>query len=292
VSREISRNRGCSKYRAARADDRAWAEARRPKTCLLANNRALRKLVAKKLQEDWSPQQIAGWLAATRGSDGTMRVSHETIYRTLYLRARGVLHRELVASLRSGRTMRKGKRASTHGQKRGQIIDAVSIRERPAAIGARATPGHWEGDLITGAKNTHVATLVERYSRYLILVRVRGKDTVSVVGALIHKVKQLPRGLLLSLTWDRGTELAMHKIFTKETGVPVYFCDPKSPWQKGTNENTNGLVRQYLPNGLDLSAFSQHDLDVIAVRLNSRPRKILGFLSPRARITGAVAVTR
>ena len=290
VSREIARNRGRSKYRAALADDRAWIAAKRPKTCLLAKNKKLRKLVAEKLQEDWSPQQISGWLAATKRGP-TMRISHETIYRSLYLKTRGVLQRKLIACLRSRRTMRRGKRSSTEGQRRGQIIDAVSIRDRPSEIETRATAGHWEGDLIAGARNTHIATLVERYSRYLLLVRINGKDTASVVGALIQKVKQLPKGLLLSLTWDRGTELAMHKVFTKETGIPVYFCDPRSPWQRGTNENTNGLLRQYFPNGLGLSSYSQHDLDVIALRLNRRPRKTLGFLSPRARITGAVAAT-
>jgi len=290
VSREIARNRGRSKYRAALADDRAWIAAKRPKTCLLAKNKKLRKLVAEKLQEDWSPQQISGWLAATKRGP-TMQISHETIYRSLYLKTRGVLQRELIACLRSRRTMRRGKRSSTEGQRRGQIIDAVSIRDRPSEIETRATAGHWEGDLIAGARNTHIATLVERYSRYLLLVRINGKDTASVVGALIQKVKQLPKGLLLSLTWDRGTELAMHKVFTKETGIPVYFCDPRSPWQRGTNENTNGLLRQYFPNGLGLSSYSQHDLDVIALRLNRRPRKTLGFLSPRARITGAVAAT-
>jgi len=290
VSREIARNRGRSKYRAALADDRAWIAAKRPKTCLLAKNKKLRKLVAEKLQEDWSPQQISGWLAATKRGP-TMQISHETIYRSLYLKTRGVLQRELIACLRSRRTMRRGKRSSTEGQRRGQIIDAVSIRDRPSEIETRATAGHWEGDLIAGARNTHIATLVERYSRYLLLVRINGKDTASVVGALIQKVKQLPQGLLLSLTWDRGTELAMHKVFTKETGIPVYFCDPRSPWQRGTNENTNGLLRQYFPNGLALSSYSQHELDVIALRLNRRPRKTLGFLSPRARITGAVAAT-
>ena len=292
VSREIARNKGPTKYRAARADDRAWAQAKRPKACLLATSKALRALVAEKLKADWSPEQIAGWLAATSGGDAAMRVSHETIYRSLYLQTRGVLHRELVGRLRSKRTMRRGKRSSTDGQKRGQIIDAVPIHERPAEVNARLKPGHWEGDLITGAKNTHVATLVERYSRYVILVRVGGKDSASVVGALIEKVKELPQGLLLSLTWDRGTELAMHKLFTKETGVPVYFCDPKSPWQRGTNENTNGLLRQYLPNGLVLSGYSQLELDLIALRLNRRPRKTLGFVSPRDRIIGAVAPTR
>lgn len=292
VSREIARNNGRSKYRAAAADDRAWNAAKRPKTCLLARNSKLRKLVAQKLLEDWSPEQISGWLATARGDDVTMQVSHETIYRTLYQQARGVLKRELLARLRSKRTMRRGKRSSTDGQRRGQIVDAVSIRDRPAEVDARATPGHWEGDLITGAKNTHIATLVERYSRYVLLVRVPGKDSASVVGALIKKVKELPRGLLLSLTWDRGTELAMHKFFSKETDVPVYFCDPKSPWQRGTNENTNGLLRQYFPRGVTFSTYSQHDLDVIALRVNGRPRKTLGFLSPRDRIVGGVAATR
>lgn len=292
VSREVARNGGRAKYRAALADDRAWAAAKRPKVCLLARNKALRRLVAEKLYEDWSPEQIAGWLAVRSGNDVAMRVSHETIYRSLYLQTRGVLRRELVAHLRSRRTMRRGKRSCTEGQQRGQIIGAVSIRDRPDEIDARAKPGHWEGDLITGAKNTHVATLVERYSRYLLLVRVNGKDTANVVGALIEKVKQLPQGLIRSLTWDRGTELAMHKSLTRETGVPVYFCDPKSPWQRGTNENTNGLLRQYLPSGLDLSTYSQHELDIIALRLNRRPRKTLGFISPRDRITGTVAATR
>lgn len=289
VSREVARNGGRFKYRAARADERAWAKAKRPKKSLLAKNCALRKLVAAKLQEDWSPEQIAGWLAVKYARDSEMRVSHEAIYRTLYLHTKGSLHRQLLERLRTKRKMRKGKRSTTNGQKRGQIVDAVSIHERPAEIAARVKPGHWEGDLITGRRNTHVATLVERYSRYLLLVRVEGKDSANVVGALVGKVRSLPRGLFLSLTWDRGTELAMHKAFTQATGVPVFFCDPKSPWQRGTNENTNGLLRQYLPQGLDLSVFSQHELDVLAMRLNRRPRKILGYLSPRARITGVAA---
>ena len=291
VSREIARNGGRAKYRAVRADDRAWSNAKRPRVSLLASNRALRNLVASKLRDDWSPQQISGWLAARFAKHSNMRLSHETIYRSLYLRTRGALHRQLIDRLRTKRKMRRGKKASTNGQRRGQIIDAVSIHDRPAEITARSKPGHWEGDLITGGRNTHIATIVERYSRYLILVRVKGKDSASVVGALIRKVNGLPRGLFLSLTWDRGTELAMHKRFTRETGVPVYFCDPKSPWQRGTNENTNGLVRQYFPKGLELSAFTQHELDTIAVRLNRRPRKILGFHSPRSRITGGVATT-
>lgn len=289
VSREVSRNGGRSRYRAARANDRAWENAKRPKTSLLAERPALRKLVARKLQDDWSPEQIAGWLATKYARDSAMRISHEAIYRTLYLRAKGVLAKHLVEQLRTKRKMRKGKRSSTDGQNRGQIIEAVSIHDRPVEIASRSRPGHWEGDLIAGKGNSHIATLVERYSRYLLLVRVVGKDSASVVRALIRRVNEMPRGLFLSLTWDRGTELAMHKVFTKHTGVPVFFCDPKSPWQRGTNENTNGLLRQYFPKGLDLSTFSQHELDVIAVRLNRRPRKILGFHSPRARITGVAA---
>jgi IS30 family transposase len=291
ISREVARNGGPKKYRAARAEERAWEKAKRPKTSALALKPALRRIVASKLQDDWSPEQIAGWLAARYPDNPERRVSHETIYRSLYLWTRGVLHRELLGRLRTKRRMRKGKKWSTEGQRRGQIVDAVSIHERPADVAARVKPGHWEGDLITGGRNTHIATLVERYSRYLILVRVTGKDSGSVVNALIRKVNALPQGLFLSLTWDRGTELAMHKLFTERTRVPVYFCDPRSPWQRGTNENTNGLVRQYFPPGIDLSAFTQHELDLIAVRLNRRPRKILGFASPRSRITGGVAPT-
>lgn len=291
ISREVARNGGQARYRAAQADERAQAKAKRPKASLLALRPGLRRIVAAKLQDDWSPEQIAGWLAVKHANDPRMRISHETIYRSLYLQTRGVLHRELLDRLRTKRRMRRGKGWSTEGQRRGQIVDAVSIHERPAQVAARTKPGHWEGDLITGRRNTHVATLVERYSRYVILVRVEGKDSASVVGALVRKVNALPGGLFLSLTWDRGTELALHKRFTARTGVPVYFCDPKSPWQRGTNENTNGLVRQYIPPGLDLSALTQHELDLISARLNRRPRKILGFTSPRSRITGGVAPT-
>lgn len=291
ISREVGRNGGPGRYRAAQADERAVDKARRPKAPALALRPRLRRIVAARLQDDWSPEQIAGWLATKYPNDPRMRVSHETIYRSLYLQARGVLHRELLDHLRTRRRMRKGRSWSTEGQRRGQIIDAVSIHERPAHVAARTRPGHWEGDLITGGRNTHVATLVERYSRYVILVRVEGKDSASVVGSLVRKVNALPPGLFLSLTWDRGTELAMHKRFTTRTGVPVYFCDPKSPWQRGTNENTNGLVRQYIPPGLDMATLSQHELDLISARLNRRPRKILGFQSPRSRITGGVALT-
>ena len=220
-----------------------------------------------------------------------MRVSHETIYRSLFIQARGVLKRELIGHLRSGRVMRRAKNASTAGQARGQIIDAISIRERPAEIEDRAIPGHWEGDLITGSNNTHIATLVERHSRFTMLVKVNGKDTASVVTALTKQVRKLPAELRRSLTWDRGMELAEHKRFTVATNVQVYFCDPQSPWQRGTNENTNGLLRQYFPKGTDLSQYSQVDLNKIALRLNQRPRKTLGFHTPAAKLEASVALT-
>ena len=291
ISREVQRNGGVAKYRAAKADDRAWRSAKRPKLSKLASNRKLKALVAEKLHADWSPQQIAGWLKAT-GRPKSMQVSHETIYRSLYVQTRGVLGRELLDRLRSGRRFRRGKTSTTAGQTRGQIVGAVSIHDRPAVVETRKRPGHWEGDLVSGANNTHVATLVERYSRYLVLVKLHGKDTRSVVDALSRKINSLPSGLFLSLTWDRGTELARHKALTKSTGVKVYFCDPHSPWQRASNENANGLLRQYLPDGLSLNTFTQHDLDVLALRMNRRPRKILGYLSPRERIIGRLAPTR
>ena len=290
VSREITRHGGAARYRAAEAESQAWDQARRPKLCLLARNSELQRVVARKLQLDWSPQQIAGWLKAHFAHDGGMRVSHETIYRSLFIQARGVLKRELIGHLRSGRVMRRAKNASTAGQARGQIIDAISIRERPAEIEDRAIPGHWEGDLITGSKNTHIATLVERRSRFTMLVKVNGKDTASVVTALTKQVRKLPAELRRSLTWDRGMELAEHKRFTVATDVQVYFCDPQSPWQRGTNENTNGLLRQYFPKGTDLSQYSQVDLNKIALRLNQRPRKTLGFHTPAAKLEASVAL--
>ena len=221
-----------------------------------------------------------------------MRVSHETIYRSLFIQARGVLKKELMGHLRSRRMMRRSKLASTQGQPRGQIIDAVSIHDRPAEVEDRAIPGHWEGDLLSGAKNTHIATLVERQSRFTMLVKVAGKDTKSVVSALTKQVRTLPSQLRCSLTWDRGLELASHKDFTVATKVQVYFCDPSSPWQRGTNENTNRLLRQYLPDGTDLSKFTQSDLNKIARRLNQRPRKTLGFRTPASKLGDSVAVTR
>ena len=202
-----------------------------------------------------------------------------------------MLKKELLAHLRTRRRMRRSKRASTAGQTRGQIVDAVSISARPATVEDRAIPGHWEGDLLTGAKNTHIATLVERQSRFVQLVQVAGKDTTTVVQALIREVQQLPVGLMTSLTWDRGTEMAQHKVFTVATDVAVYFCDPQSPWQRGTNENTNGLLRQYFPTGTDLSMYTQEDLNAVALKLNTRPRKTLGFLTPGAILGTSVAST-
>jgi IS30 family transposase len=291
VSREITRHGGRTRYRAADADAAAWQWARRPKQCRLACRPRLRRLVAEKLQLDWSPEQIAGWLRRTFPQDETLRVSHETIYRSLFVQARGVLKRELIKHLRSHRVMRHAKQATTKGQPRGQIIDAVSIRDRPAAVEDRAVPGHWEGDLIAGAKNTHIATLVERQSRFTLLVKVDGKDSTTVVSALTTQVKKLPAALRLSLTWDRGTELAQHKQFTVATDVRVYFCDPQSPWQRGTNENTNRLLRQYFPKGTDLSVHSQTDLDTVASRLNQRPRKTLDFSTPADKLRSSVAPT-
>jgi IS30 family transposase len=292
ISREVARDGGASGYRAASADERAWNAARRPQPCLLARNTRLRRIVARKLGLDWSPQQISGWLVRTYPDDKAMRVSAETIYRSLFIQARGVLKKELQAHLRSRRTMRRAKKATSHGQPgRGDIADAVSIRERPAEAADRAVPGHWEGDLLAGANNSHVATLVERRSRFTMLVKVRGKDTQSVVGALRRRVRTLPKELRVTLTWDRGKELAEHKRFTIATDVKVYFCDPRSPWQRGTNENTNGLLRQYLPKYTDLSRASQDDLNAIARRLNTRPRKTLGYRTPAAILERDVALT-
>lgn len=292
VSREVARNGGQSRYRATEADKDAWGRALRPKRCRLAIHRRLRQMVATKLALDWSPEQIAGWLEQRYPGDKTMRVSHETIYRSLFIQARGVLKRQLLGHLRSRRMMRRSQKATTTGQPRGQIVDAVSIRERPAEIEDRAMPGHWEGDLLSGARNTHIATLVERQSRFTLLVKVAGKDTVSVVKALSKQVRRLPAELRQSMTWDRGTELANHKDFTIATDVKVYFCDPQSPWQRGTNENTNRLLRQYFPAGTDLSTFTQRQLNRVAQRLNQRPRKTLGFQTPAPTLSTSVASTR
>jgi IS30 family transposase len=284
ISREINRNGGRDRYRAGAADARAWVAARRPKVCKLGRERRLQQLVANKLRLDWSPEQIAGWLDRSFPLDDSMRVSHETIYRSLFIQARGVLERELLRHLRSRRLIRRARTSTTAEQSRGRIVDAISIRERPADVADRAIPGHWEGDLISGSKNSHIATLVERQTRFTKLVRVEGKDATSVAAALSRQVRTLPAELRRTLTWDRGSEMAQHKKFTIATNVKVYFCDPKSPWQRGTNENTNRLLRQYFPDGTDLSAYSQSDLNDVALRLNGRPRKILGFLSPAEKL--------
>ena len=291
VSREIERHGGRNTYRASSADTQAWDQARRPKPCRLATHNGLQRIVAHKLKLDWSPEQIAGWLKLKFANNESMRVSHETIYRSLFIQARGVLRKELIGHLRSRRMMRRSKNASTDGQPRGRIVDGVSIRERPTDVEDRAIPGHWEGDLITGSKNTHIATLVERHSRFTMLVKVQGKDTTSVVAALSKQVRKLPSELRRSLTWDRGMEMAHHKKFTVATDVQVYFCDPQSPWQRGTNENTNRLLRQYFPKGTDLSGYSQSDLNKVALRLNQRPRKTLEFHTPADKLAVSVAIT-
>lgn len=291
ISREVARNGGRRRYRPSRAEERASRQALRPKPCRLATDPDLCAVVAERLESRWSPQQVSGWLKATYPGRSEMQLSHETIYRSLFVQARGVLKRELLAHLRSRRIMRRGKTASTTGQTRGQIIGAVSIRDRPAEIEDRAVPGHWEGDLLSGARNSHIATLVERRSRFVMLVRVGGKDSGSVVEALVRQVGRLPQGLMASLTWDRGTELAFHRRLTLATEVAVYFCDPQSPWQRGSNENTNGLLRQYFPRGMDLSGLSQDDLDAVALSLNTRPRKTLGYRTPADTLNEAVALT-
>lgn len=291
VSREVGRHGGRRRYRAAVADAEAWDRALRPQRCRLAQHPALRARVAEKLAIDWSPQQIAGWLKRTYPKDADMQVSHETIYLSLFVQSRGVLKQALIRHLRRRKTMRRSQHATTAGQTRGQIVDAVSIRERPASIEDRAIPGHWEGDLLAGKSNSHIATLVERQSRYVMLVRLSGKDTNSVVRALTRRVRALPKGLMSSLTWDRGMELAAHKSFSVATNVRVYFCDPHSPWQRGSNENTNGLLRQYFPDGTDLSTYTQANLNAVARRLNMRPRKTLDYNTPADRLAACVAST-
>jgi len=289
VSREVRRHGGRRRYRASVADARAWASSRRPKVCRLATRPALRDAVAAKLALEWAPQQIAGWLRHAYPDDPEMHVSHETMYLSLFVQSRGVLKKALIAHLRQRRTSRRPKCAAPHPG--GHIVGAVSIRERPATADDRAVPGHWEGDLLVGAQHSHVATLVERHSRYVCLIRLAGRDTQTVVRALTQHVQRLPEGLMATLTWDRGNELAHHRAFSIATGVQVYFCDPQSPWQRGTNENTNGLLRQYFPTGTDLSKFSQRQLDAIALRLNTRPRKTLGYRTPADILAETVAST-
>jgi len=291
VSREIQRNGGRRKYRASKADQAAWDRAHRPKTCKLAKNRKLAYIVAEKLQLEWSPDQIAGWLKSTYPDSENDRVSHETIYKTLFIQARGALKKELIQYLRKPRAMRRSRHHTQKTKDHGRISNTVSIRERPAEVEDRAVPGHWEGDLICGSNNSQIATLVERHTRYVMLVRVPSKDTKTVVNALIKQAHKLPRELYKSLTWDHGKEMADHQRFSLDTGIKVYFCDPQSPWQRGSNENTNGLLRQYFPKGMDLSNVHQNRLNAVARRLNGRPRKTLEYRTPAERFAECVAST-
>ena len=289
ISRELKRNGGQAGYRASRADQAAWDRGRRPKTGKLAAHRALARLVTGKLRRQWSPEQVAGWLKRTYPDDTSRQVSPETIYRSLFIQARGALKKELVEHLRRSRVMRRSRHHTQKTDEHGRITDTVSISERPASVEDRAVPGHWEGDLLFGSKHSQIATLVERQTRYVMLVKVAGKDTQTVITALIKNARKLPDELYQSLTWDRGKEMADHKRFTLATDIKVYFCDPQNPWQRGSNENTNGLLRQYFPKGTDLSGYSQAKLNAVARRLNERPRKTLNFETPAERFHQTVA---
>ena len=289
ISREIERNGGQGCYRANQADQAAWDRARRPKTCKLAENRKLAHIVAGKLRWQWSPEQIAGWLKRTYPGDENYQVSHETIYRSLFIQARGALKKELLQHLRRTRVMRRSRHYTQKTDNHGRITDTVSISERPASVEDRAVPGHWEGDLLCGSRNSQIATLVERHTRYAMLVKIASKDTETFINALIKNARKLPQELYKSLTWDRGKEMAGHKRFTLATDIKVYFCDPQNPWQRGTNENTNGLLRQYFPKGTDLSVYSQAKLNAVARKMNERPRKTLNYETPAERFSRSVA---
>ena len=289
ISREIRRNKSQRGYRAHSAEYRAQRRARRPKACLLERYARLREVVIEKLQHNWSPRQISGYLIEQFPDDLSMRVSPETIYRSLFIQARGVLKKDLIKHLRTGRRIRRAKASSARLiPAHGQILDAVRISQRPAEVEDRAVPGHWEGDLLVGSKHTKIATLVERQSRYVMLVKMPADDSKSIVDALARAMQKLPAELRRSLTWDRGSEMAQHKRFTVATDVQVYFCDPHSPWQRGSNENTNGLLRQYFPKGTDLSRYSQPYLDKIGRELNERPRETLGFRTPAVKLAEAL----
>lgn len=289
ISREINRNGGLASYRASTADQAAWDRAHRPKPCKLVANPELARIVAGKLQRLWAPEQIAGWLKHEYPGDEHFQVSHETIYRSLFIQARGALKKELLQYLRRTRAMRRSRHHTQKTGDHGRILNTVSISERPATVEDRAVPGHWEGDLLIGSKNSQMATLVERQSRYVMLVKVAGHDTETVINALIKHAHKLPRELYQSLTWDRGHEMADHSRFTLATDIQVYFCDPRSPWQRGSNENTNGLLRQYFPKGMDLSVYSQAKLNAVARQLNTRPRKTLNYETPAERFNQFVA---
>lgn len=292
VSREISRNGGPSAYRATQAERRAWDQALRPKPSKLVLNARLRRAVIVKLKRYWSPQQIAGWLKHRYPGNEAMQVSHETLYLSLYVQTRGALKKELLQYLREKRTIRQSRYGKPETDKRGKIPNAVPISQRPATVEDRAIPGHWEGDLICGPTIHSVVTLVERRTRYVMLIKVKNRETETVINALIKNARRLPSELYKSLTWDRGVEMTNHEKFTVATNIQVYFCDPKSPWQRGTNENTNRLIRQYLPKGTDLSKVLQSQLSKIARELNERPRKTLDYHTPAERLSDCVAATR
>ena len=291
ISREVNRNGGRRRYRASNADQTAWHRARRPKTCKLVQNRDLARVVAVKLKKLWSPTQIAGWLKRAYPNDENLQVSHETIYRSLFIQARGALKKELLQHLRRTRPMRRSRHYTQKTDNHGKISNTVSISERPAAVEDRAVPGHWEGDLIIGTNNSQIATLVERHTRYVMLAKIKARDSETVINALIKHAHKLPSELYKSLTWDRGKEMADHQRFTLATDIDVYFCDPRSPWQRGSNENTNGLLRQYFPKGTDLSVHSQAKLNAVARQLNERPRQTLEFETPAERFNQCVAST-
>ena len=291
ISREIKRNGSRCHYRATQADEAAWERAHRPKSCKLVENRALARIVASKLRSSWSPEQIAGWLKRTYADDENYQVSHETIYRSLYIQARGALKKELLQHLRRTRMIRRSRHHTQKTPDHGRITDAISISERPACAEDRAVPGHWEGDLLCGSRNSQIATLVERHSRYLMLVKIDRKDSETVIKTLIKQARKLPQELYKSLTWDRGSEMTNHKHFTLATDIKVYLCDPNAPWQRGSNENTNGLLRQYFPKGMDLSNVSQAKLNAVARKLNERPRKTLNYETPAERFNQCVAST-
>ena len=291
ISREVNRNGGLKSYRANRADQAAWDRAQRPKPCKLAQHPMLKRIVAAKLKKHWSPKQIDGWLKRQYPDNENRQVSHETLYRSLFIQARGVLKKELQQYLRSQRAIRRSRHASLKNDGLGKICNAVSIRERPVSVEDRAVPGHWEGDLICGSNNSFIATLVERHTRYVMLARVKGKDTETVINALIKQAMKLPSELYKSLTWDRGSEMADHQRFTLATDIQVYFCDPQSPWQRGSNENTNRLLRQYFPKGTNLSVHSQATLNRVTRELNERPRETLQFETPAERFNACVAST-
>jgi IS30 family transposase len=289
VSREVASHGGPRRYRAGDAERRALRRMRRPKVAKLAQCPRLRAVVEAKLEPRWSPQQISGWLAVAFPDDPEMRVSHETIYLSLYVQARGALRRELARNLRTGRMTRRPQGVvPTVGK--GRIRNPVHISERPAEADDRAVPGHWEGDLLFGKGMSAVATLVERSSRFVLLVGLPSGHTADVVAAaLADKMTELPLHLRRSLAWDHGKEMAQHAEFTVASGIPVYFCDPKSPWQRGTNENTNGLLRQYIPKrGADLRQLTQAELDRIADELNGRPRQTLGWQTPSQALDHAI----